>query len=191
MKKVLAVVAIIAVVFVAGSALAQPRARDNARRMPPQAMPMQVQSGDHVDQRNNPQFPGESWYTGRGRENFGSQRMPGMPGDSKGRGRNCGFGRGKDRMMFAPDMPEEIRDKLIKAEKLRIDLRVAFNKEPLDKAELLEIFSKIQKAEKEAEAWRFEQRINRIEDFRKQQELNRRNFNAPEKAPEAPAEIAE
>ncbi len=88
-------------------------------------------------------------------------------------------------MMFAPDMPEEIRDKLIKAEKLRIDLRVAFNKEPLDKDELLEIFGKIQKAENEAAAWRFGKRIDQIEAFRKQRELNRNIPPAPK--PEAPA----
>ena len=181
MKKVLAVIAVVAVVCVAGAALAQPRAREQGRRMPAQMM-----QGEHVDQRNNPQFPGEPEYMGRGRENFGPQRMPGEFG---GRGRKCGFGRGKGRMMFAPDMPEEVKAKVVEVAKLRIDLEAALSAKPIDKAKAMEIFAAIQKAENEVEAWKFGKRIDQIEAFRTQRELNSKKFPAPK--PEAPAPAPE
>ncbi len=122
MKKVLAVVAVIAVVCVAGTALAQPRAREEGRRVPTQMMPGQPQP-------MNPQFGGEGCRCGRdidrrqgnGRMNFSPN---GMPGDFGGRGHKGKFGE----MMFAPDMPDEIKAKVVEAAKLRIDLKAALSK---------------------------------------------------------------
>ena len=210
MKKVLAVVAVIAVVCVAGAAFAQPKAREQGRRMPPQMM--QAQPGQHidqrqgeqvvqnmpnphVDQRNNPKFAGESEYQPKGRGE--GKGRPEMPGDFGGQGRKCGCGRGRGngRMMFAPDMPEEIKAKAVEAAKLRIDLDAALSAKPINKAKAMEIFSAIQKAEQEVKAWRFSKRIEQIEAFRKQMELNRNVPPAPAPAPaekpEAPAPAPE
>jgi hypothetical protein len=95
-------------------------------------------------------------------------------------------------MMFAPDMPEEIKAKVVEAAKLKIDLDAALSARPIDKAEALEIFAQIQKAEQEVDAWKFGKRIERIEEFRKQLEINRNVPPAPKpEAPQAPAEKAE
>ncbi|MBQ7221702.1 MAG: hypothetical protein IJS28_12070 [Synergistaceae bacterium] len=196
MKKVLAVAAVIAVVCVAGSALAQPRAREQGRRLPPPPQAVQGQPGQPAPQagsmpnpRMNPQFSGEPCYCGRGRGNdrggnFGPQ---GMPGDFGGRGRKGGFGR----MMFAPDMPEDIKAKAVEVAKLRIDLDAALSQKPIDKAKALEVFTQIQKAEQEIEAWKFGKRIEQIEAFRKQQEINRNVPPAPAPKPEEKPETAE
>ena len=185
MKKVLAVLAVVAVVFVAGSALAQPRARDNVRRMPPQAM--QDMQRPHVDQRNNPQFEGDPRYVMRGPAEKHPEAFEGRGRCSRGMRGNRG---GRDgRLDFAPDMPEEIRAKAVEAAKLRIDLDALLAAKPIDKAKALEVFAQVQKAEQEVKAWRFAKKLDRIEDFRKQQELNSKNLNAP--APAAPAEKAE
>ena len=198
MKKVLAVVAVIAVVCVAGAAFAQPRAREQGRRMYPQMMQAQPgqhidqRQGDqivqnmtnpHVDQRNNPKFPGETEYQPKG------NGMPGMPRDFGGRGRKCGFGRGNGRMMFAPDMPEDVKAKSVEAAKLHIDLQAALSAKPIDKAKAMEIFAAIQKAENEVEMWKFGKRIEQIEAFRTQRELNSKQLPAPK--PEAPAPAPE
>lgn len=87
--------------------------------------------------------------------------------------------------MFTPDMPEEIRAKAVEAAKLRIDLEAALSTRPVDKAKALEIFAKVQQAENEIEAWKFSKRIDMMEAFRTQRELNRKKFDAPK--PEAPA----
>ena len=200
MKKVLAVIAVVAVVAVAGAAFAQPKGRNDARRLPPQAQQMQQpQQGQPMPQKQPGQrferpegFNGAPCDCGRGFDrrqrddragNFGPH---GMPGDFEGRGR-----RG---MMFAPDMPEEIKAKVVEAAKLKIDLDAALSAKPIDKAKALEIFGQIQKAEQEIEAWQFGKKIERIEAFRTQQELNRKKFTEqkPEApAPEAPAETTE
>ena len=93
-------------------------------------------------------------------------------------------------MMFTPDMPDEIRAKVVEAKKLHIDLEAALSTRPVDKAKALEVFAKVQQAENEIETWKFGKRLDMMEAFRTQQELNRKNFNAPkpeatEPAPEA------
>ena len=192
MKKVLAVIAVVAVVCVAGAAFAQPHAREQGRRMPnPQVMPAQpFQPGQHIDQRNNPQFPDEQNYYGMGRgRNFVSNDMCGGFG---GHGRR-GQGRGRfGGMMFAPDMPENVKAKAVEVAKLRIDLEAALSAKPIDKAKAMEIFAAIQKAEQDVEAWKFGKRIEMIEAFRTQREINRNIPPAPmretEEKPEPPAE---
>ena len=60
---------------------------------------------------------------------------------------------------------------------------------PLNKEKALEVFAKMQKVEQEIDAWRFAQRLERIEAFQKQRELNK---NVPPARPEpAPAEAPE
>ena len=98
--------------------------------------------------------------------------------------------RGPRGMMFAPDMPEEIKAKAVEAAKLHVDLEAALSAKPVDKAKALEVFTQIQKAEQEIEAWKFAKRIERMEAFRTQQELNRKaalEKDAPAPKPEAPA----
>ena len=88
--------------------------------------------------------------------------------------------------MFAPDMPEEIRAKAVEAAKLRIDLEAVFAAKPIDKAKAMEIFGKIQQTENEVKMWKFGKRLEMMEAFRNQRELNSNVPPAP-KAPEAPA----
>ena len=84
-------------------------------------------------------------------------------------------------------MPEEIRAKVVEAAKLRIDLEAAFAEKPINKAKALEIFAKLQKAKNEIATWRFTRKLERIEAFRTQQDLNSR-YRRPV-PPEAPAEV--
>ena len=82
-------------------------------------------------------------------------------------------------MRFAPDMTQEIREKVVELEKLRIDLDEAMTANPINKAKALETYGKMQKLEQEIDAWRFEQRLERLEKFRATRE---------NKAPEKPKE---
>ena len=194
MKKVLAVVAVVCVVFAAGAALAQPRTGNDGRRVPPQMMKAFNGEKGHIDQRKAPQFPGESFDRGmvRGRMNpaMFERREPGrddrMP---------CRFeGRGRRGMMFAPDMPEEIRAKVVEAKKLHIDLEAALSTKPIDKAKALEVFTKIQQAEGEVEVWKFSKRLEMMEAFKAQRDANRRMNDdrpvppAPQDTPDEPEE---
>ena len=92
-------------------------------------------------------------------------------------------------MMFAPDMPEDVKAKSVEAAKLHIDLQAALSAKPIDKAKAMEIFAAIQKAENEVEMWKFGKRIEQIEAFRTQRELNSKQLPAPK--PEAPAPAPE
>lgn len=165
MKKVLAVIAVVAVVCAAGAACAQGNARGNNRPMVNRPM-MPMMQGQQFQPRG--QFDGED--------------MGGF----------CGRGRGHGRMMFAPDMPEEIRAKAVEAAKLRIDLEAEMSAKTIDKAKAMEIFAKVQKAENEIDTWKFGKRLEMMEAFRTQRELNRkvppaRRMQPAPEAPEAPA----
>ena len=171
MKKVLAVVAVVCVVCAAGAALAQPGAngREGSRRLPPQAQQWQQPQNGQPQYGPRQQFAGEPRFEGRGRK--------------------CGGRRG---MMFTPDMPEEIKAKVVEAEKLKVDLEAAMSARPIDKAKAMEFFGQLQKAKQEIEAWKFSKKLDGIEAFRKQLELNRNVPPAPPApAPEAPAENAD
>ena len=122
MKKVLAVVTVVCVMFAAGTALAQQRPNEGHRPQAPQRMEQH-----HRPHRGN----------------------------------------------FTPDMPKEIREKATELAKLRIDLEEAMTSRPLNKEKALEVHAKMQKVEQEVEAWRFAQRLERIEEMQKQRELNR------------------
>ncbi len=95
------------------------------------------------------------------------------------------------RMMFAPDMPKEIREKAVELAKLHIDLEEALSSRPVNKEKALEVHAKMQKLEQEIEAWKFAQRLERIEAAGANPEHNRRahpmpNAPKPENAPELP-----
>ena len=194
MKKILAVAAVVCVVCVAGAAFAQQPGQAKKR----------------LDQRRGPQFAQQMPQPGQQGQRQPEMRMfqPGQQGQP-GQFRPCDCGRFEERgprgpefegrgprgMMFAPDMPEEIKAKAVEAAKLHVDLEAALSAKPIDKAKALEVFTQIQKAEQEIEAWKFAKRIERIEAFRTQQELNRKAAAAkdapkpetPAPAPEAPA----
>ncbi len=73
MKKVLAVVAVVCVVFAAGAALAQPRTGNDGRRVPPQMTKEFNGEKGHIDQRKAPQFPSESFDRGMVKTVFSGQ----------------------------------------------------------------------------------------------------------------------
>ena len=160
MKKVLAVVLVVCVVFGAGAALAQQDSSSN-----------QVREHRNQQAMNNP--------------NMNRQRQQGdfqgrhMQFDSEGRrgsGRHCG-----DTRTFTPDMPKEIREKAADLAKLRVDLEEALSSRPVNKAKALEVHAKMQKLQNEIDTWRFSQRLDRSEEFQKQRELNKKAQDAPEK----------
>lgn len=162
MKKVIAVVAVVCVMFAAGSALAQPKDRRN--------QPQNVQQMNRP-QRNAPDFQERGPRFQNVSDDFRGPRGDFRPGFD---GRHCGFeGRGHRGPTFTPDMPKEIREKATELAKLRIDLEEAMTSRPLNKEKALEVHAKMQKVEQEVEAWRFAQRLERIEEMQKQRELNR------------------
>ena len=181
MKKILAVIAVVCVVCVAGSAFAQ-------------------QSGERkqrFDQRRESQFAQNMPQPGQFRPCDCGRFEGREPRGAEFEGREPREPRG---MMFAPDMPEEIKAKVVEAAKLHIDLDAVLSAKPVDRAKALDVFTQIQKAQQEIEAWKFAKRLERMEAFRIQQELNRKAAvkdapapkpEAPEAAPEAPAEKAE
>ncbi|MBQ6971446.1 MAG: hypothetical protein IJP86_03715 [Synergistaceae bacterium] len=176
MKKVLAAAVAVCVICLAGSALAYQgeQMRHQPRGMQPQNF------------RSIPDFRGPAPHNVSG-------DMRGPHGDFRPQfdGRQCRFDGRRRGPMFTPDMPQEIRAKATELAKLRVDLDEAMTARPLNKEKALEVFAKIQKAEQEIDAWRFAQRLERIEAWQKQNELNRTVPPAPPApvpAPEAPAE---
>ena len=161
MKKIIAVVSLICVVCVAGTALAQPKGLENLDRrnfQPQQQMQRDFQCRCEC------------------RRDFDRRNFDGK------------FD-AKPPMRFSPNMPKEIKAKAVELAKLRIDLEAALSENPVNKTAALEAFEKIQKLEKEIELWKFEQKLNRMEEFKKQRELNRKMPPAPKApapAPEAP-----
>ena len=64
-------------------------------------------------------------------------------------------------------MPQEIRDKEAEAEKLGIDLRNVLSQKPLNRDKAIELNGQIDKLRRDVQAWRFEQKLNRVEEFNK------------------------
>ncbi len=165
MKKILAVISVVCVMCIAGTALAQNNGAKREHRNP------QMMNHPEItrDVRN---------FSGRGPAGMrmpvsGDRRADFRP-DFNGRGMPCGFeGRNEHRPMrpnFSPDMPKEIREKAVELAKLRIDLEEALTSRPLNKEKALEAFTLIQKAEQEIEAWRFTRKLARIEEMQKRRE---------------------
>lgn len=74
---------------------------------------------------------------------------------------------------YASNMPEDIRAKANELAKLRIDLRDALSRSPIDRAAATRLHDRAMQLEQEIETWFFGERMNRIEEFRRQQERNR------------------
>ena len=68
---------------------------------------------------------------------------------------------------FFNEMPQDIRDKEVEAEKLRIELNSVLSQKPLNKDKAAELSGQINKLRQDVRTWRFEQRLNRIEEFNK------------------------
>ena len=73
----------------------------------------------------------------------------------------------------AVDMPEALRAKAVEMEKLHVDLRDVLSRTPIDRDKALELHGRIVQIHQEIGAWRFAQRLEAIDSFRRQQELNR------------------
>ena len=175
MKKAIAVVAVVCVMFAAGSDLAQTKERKNQQQNVQQQMKRPQKNAQNFQERG-PRFQNAS-------DDFRGPRGDFRPGFD---------GRGRKGPMFTPDMPKEIREKATELAKLRVDLKEAMTSSPLNKEKALEIHAKMQKLEQEVETWKFTQRLERIEEMQRQHELNK---NVPpatiETAPEKPSETPE
>ena len=68
---------------------------------------------------------------------------------------------------FFNEMPQEICDREVEADKLHLDLGNVLSKKPLDREKALELRGKIDKLRQDVRAWRFAQKLNRIEEFKK------------------------
>ena len=92
-------------------------------------------------------------------------------------------------MGYSPDMPDDVRAKVTEMKKLRVDLEDVLSRRELDKEKAAEIHKKFAELAQEVEAWRFGRRLEKIEERRAQQKLNREvPPGAPvsaDKAPEA------
>lgn len=99
-----------------------------------------------------------------------------------GNGRR-GFGQGARKgrgMRYAPNMPDEVRARVTEMRKLRVDLQDTISRTPIDRAKAMELHGKIAKLGQEIRAWRFEQRLDRLEAERARRRQNR---DIPDGAP--------
>ena len=147
MKKVLVAVLTVCVVLAAAAAFAQPEAG-------------QIREHRNQQMMNHPGVGQPRAFEGQGK----------APRPCPEFGGRCGRGQ----RTFAPDMPPEIREKAAELAKLRVDLEEALTSKPVNKAKALDVHAKMQKLENEIDTWRFEQKLERMEDFRKQRELNKK-----------------
>ena len=74
---------------------------------------------------------------------------------------------------ITPGMTPEIKAKAVELAKLKIDLEAAFTDKPLDKAKIINIYKAMSAIEQDINIWRFERRLNFIEERARQIELNR------------------
>lgn len=160
-NKVLAVIVAVCVVFGAAAAFAQQGRNNNGAQ----------------------EFRGQQQFN---RQNFNGQRgnFQNGPADFEGCSPDFGPRRGNGRMggmNFTPDMPKEIREKAADLAKLRIDLEEALSSRPVNKAKALDVHAKMQKLQNEIDTWRFQKRLERIEEFQEKRELNKKAQDAPEK----------
>lgn len=148
-KKVIAAVLVIASLAAAGAAFAAERAeRENAPK------------------NNYKQF--RPCWGQRGACGFGfCEPFAGKKLGDRFRFKGSGAFRSKDPSRFAPDMPNEIREKTAEAAKLRIDLENVMTKRPLDREKAAEIYAKIAGIESEIKIWRFSKKLDGIEKFEK------------------------
>lgn len=148
MKKVLAVVLTVCVIFGTSAAFAQQRH--------PEAK--NFEGREHLNQQemNRPEAPKSNGNEMR--RGFRPCKIEGREGMRDFEGR---------RQMFTPDMPKEIREKVAELAKLRIDLDEVLTDKTLNREKAFEIHKKMQKLENEINDWRFERRLERIETMKK------------------------
>lgn len=151
MKKAVLVLIAVCVVCAAGAAFAQPGRQDS--RQPQQGRYLPPCCRGYYDEGPRWNYDQRTPQRQTPRQNF---RAP-----------------------FAPDMPPEIRAKAVELAKLRIDLEEVLSAPKVDKEKATAIHAQIQKLEDEIEAWKFEKRLERIEAFKTQRDLNRRVRPAP------------
>lgn len=72
---------------------------------------------------------------------------------------------------FSPNMPQEIRAKVVELEKLKIDLDEALTSRPINKTKALEVHAKMLKVRNDISAWRFERKLERLEKMTKSEPL--------------------
>ena len=176
MKKTLAVLLVVCVVLGAAAAFAQPK---------------NVQNFENHEHRSQQQLHHPQPNQQGQPEEFCQPN-----GNFEGRGPRAprqgfeGHCRGPRGMNFTPDMPKEIREKAAELAKLRVDLEEAMSSEPINKAKALDTYAKMQKLEQEIKAWRFAQKLERIEEFKKHRELNKKVPPAPMQQPKDEAKDA-
>ena len=119
MKKVLAAVSVVCVIFAAGTALAA-RPNENGRPPMPPRMERRMPPGMEPPMPPRPEHP----FMPAGREPRNVPPCP-MFGDRH--------------HTFTPDMPAEIRAKAAELAKLRVDLEEAMTSCPLNKEKALEV----------------------------------------------------
>jgi hypothetical protein len=61
------------------------------------------------------------------------------------------------------DAPEEIRSKIVELEKLRIDMREALSRDPIDREKALDVFEKMTALRREIAGWTFNRRLDALE----------------------------
>lgn len=171
MKKILAVVLVVSVVFGAGAAIAQPK-RQPMQNQRQRFVQSEAGNPNIQNANNNAQNPQRPQMMPRNdeRKNFRGPRPDMMRQDFRG----CDRG-----PRFAPDMPKEIREKVAELAKLKIDLEEALTSKPINKAKALEVHAKMQQVKNEIDAWRFAKRLEFMEKAREQHELNRKNKPVP------------
>lgn len=156
LKKVLAMITVVAVLSLAGSALAygggmyhgQHGNRGNGHHH-------HNQQGFNCDLCGQ---AGQSWQSGQkyapGSQNGGNGPVANMPCRMMPGGRSNG--------RWAADVPQEMRDKMVEAEKLKIDLRAEMSKLQVDKAKAMEIWKKHRALKNEIAEWSFAQRLEQM-----------------------------
>ena len=179
-KKSVIAVLVIGTLSVAGMAFANP-GKGQAGPMGPFGGPRQMRAqqwnGKNLPPAH-PAGPGTPCFCGqRGPRGFQPPQGHRFNGQGFGHKKGPAFGQREghgprgDKFhqhgMFSPDMPQEIRAKVVEAAKLHIDLEDILSQKPLNKGKAVELNGQIGKLRQEIQAWRFEQKLDRIEDFNK------------------------
>ena len=183
-KKILLVLLTIAFVGVAGAAVA--KGRFPCGRYPGNRHDHNVRGwqGAWENARNAPQRPAGMEY---GRKFSYGPACPAMKHWEKGpnahkRWKPASHDRMENRWENAP---EEIRTKMVDLAKLKIDMRDAISRNPVDRTKATELFGKMAVLRQDIAAWRFSRKLDQIEARQKQLELNRK---IPPQAPNASAD---
>ena len=166
MKKTIAAVTVIVVLGLAGVAVAE-RHRDDGRwRRDGDGACRMGQRGD-MDMGRHDGDRSSGYRQGREDRDYmrhgGMDRMGGQAGcDMMGMGG------------MSKNVPDDVRAKMVELAKLKIDMRDALTRNPVDRAKATEVHGKMAALRQEIGAWRFNQRLDDIERRQKEMELNRK-----------------